>query len=97
MINKNSIKDNQLSPTLEVHDITLDCDNSLVLYYNIKGGGIKPDTSQHSFFWLIETWLKNNDIPYKVNRGIQPYASNEGCRVFGKELNETEWFIQNIE
>lgn len=102
MINKNSITDSSLGPHMVIDDVELDGDGSLCLRgRHIVEPHVKPDTTQHSFYWLIETWLKNNNIPYLIDRTKTPYSSLEGnklgFRMWGKEVSDIEYFINNLE
>lgn len=89
------ITDPILSPTLEARACVIGNDGSLNIMNKNKPWS--PLEHNHAFFWMLETWLKNNSIPYKIDRDREPISTQDGIRVFGKELSDMDWFIQNLQ
>lgn len=88
------IKQAFLTPAIEVREALIDGDGSICISPIKK---LPQFIHNHAFFWMVEQWIKTNDIPYKVDRTKEPYTNAEGMRVFGKEISAEDWFIQNLE
>lgn len=86
------IVDPQLSPSIAVKAALIDGDGSMCLY----GDNIPELVFNHAFFWMIETWIKNNQLLYQVDRNQLPHSTSTGIRIFGHELDEMEYFINNL-